>query len=877
MGHKLSGAILACLLVLCAACGGGGGGSNGGGGNGGGGGGTPAPGQVTGLTVKAGNGSVTLTWTAVSGATGYSVTRATISSGPYISIATPTATTYTDTTVAQNATYYYEVIATNSGGDGASSAAVSVLVPGAQDVTITVDAFADRHAISPLVYGVDFPPTAAYIQQTNTTFVRWGGNASTRYNWKNFYENSANDWYFQDNIFSALGLDNSQTGTGADSVTFAQDVVAAGADPIMTLPMMSWVAKGGPNYYSFSVAKYGAQCKTNPYLADDGNGVKADCVTDITGNDPNDANVPLLDQPGGNDPAGSVYRNQWVAALAPAFGAAPHFYDLDNEPDIWAGTHRDVHPLPVTYSELLNDFVLESGNLKTWDPKAVSFGPVSCCWEFYWNSAAGTSDKTAHGGLDFWPWWLNDVTWEGEVQGRSLIDVFDFHAYPEDNAPAKGAPAAQVDAEALPSPRGWWDTTWPDPNSWISENTVTNFQPSPRIEARLIRALAMVHSINPNLPVSITEWNFGLGNTGEDAIVNALDDAEGWGLLGKYNLFAGARWTAPDPSSETPSYEVLQLFRNYDGKDGAFAPISVLASNDSAGNVSDPDDCSTFAAVNAAGTQMTLLVVNSSPSATLNATLNLKNFTATNETSYSVSQAAPNAITAGAPGPFSATQSFPPYSVTLLVLTGSGAAVGADWRLNPGIVMVPANGQVTLSPEIVSGTGTITLSAFNGSGLTGNISAGTITPTQMGAITITAGSTPGFYPYTVTSSDGQTKDGIIEVGNPAATLKTAGDQQNGAPGAQLTLTVTVVPGQSGGLAAGEDILFMTNAGTLAQGSGNTLVGAPSSDNTKLIETTDANGNATVTLTLPATGTVTVTAAAPYPIGHPVATFTETVN
>jgi hypothetical protein len=30
------------------------------------------------------------------------------------------------------------------------------------------------------------------------------------------------------------------------------------------------------------------------------------------------------------------------------------FYDLDNEPDIWFATHRDVHPVGPGYDEMLS-------------------------------------------------------------------------------------------------------------------------------------------------------------------------------------------------------------------------------------------------------------------------------------------------------------------------------------------------------------------------------------------------------------------------------------------------------------------------------------------------------------------------------------------
>ena len=39
------------------------------------------------------------------------------------------------------------------------------------------------------------PPT---ITDSGMTVVRWGGNATSRYNWKTYTYNAANDWYFED-------------------------------------------------------------------------------------------------------------------------------------------------------------------------------------------------------------------------------------------------------------------------------------------------------------------------------------------------------------------------------------------------------------------------------------------------------------------------------------------------------------------------------------------------------------------------------------------------------------------------------------------------------------------------------------------------------
>ncbi|MCI4398443.1 MAG: hypothetical protein JHC34_06330, partial [Acidobacteria bacterium] len=63
------------------------------------------------LTLTAGSGNIGLSWTAVSGATGYVVLRNEISStASLMPIATTTSTSYTDSVVAPGVTYYYSVV-----------------------------------------------------------------------------------------------------------------------------------------------------------------------------------------------------------------------------------------------------------------------------------------------------------------------------------------------------------------------------------------------------------------------------------------------------------------------------------------------------------------------------------------------------------------------------------------------------------------------------------------------------------------------------------------------------------------------------------------------------------------------------------------------
>lgn len=91
-----------------------------------------APAAPTNLVATAGNGQVTLAWSASSGATSYRVKRAMSSGGTYTQVAAPTATSYTDNASLTNGTtYYYKVSALNSAGESGDSAAASA-TPAAQ-------------------------------------------------------------------------------------------------------------------------------------------------------------------------------------------------------------------------------------------------------------------------------------------------------------------------------------------------------------------------------------------------------------------------------------------------------------------------------------------------------------------------------------------------------------------------------------------------------------------------------------------------------------------------------------------------------------------------------------------------------------------------
>jgi hypothetical protein len=857
-------------------CGGSGGGGNGGGG-------VQVPATPTGVSATPGNAQVVIAWSAVttgtSGATSFHVKRSTTSGGPYTTISSPVNTSYTDTTVTNGTPYYYVVSAVNSAGESANSVEATATPSATTSVTVYIDTLSNRHPISPYVYGGAYPKDAPTITDSGLTVVRWGGNATSTYNWQLKTYNADNDYYFED--FNASGFGN---GSDGDSVQFINDVKTAGGNPLMTMVMLPWVAQtaenGSNGHWSFSVIKYGAQCGVDQYNTDAGNGVKSDCSTNITGNDPNDAYVPLKDDPAGGDPTGTVYRHAWTTALASAFGGAPHFYDMDNEIDIWGGTHRDIHPNPSGYDELRDTYITNARNLMAWDLSAVRLGPVSCCWWFYWNSEIGTTDKAGHAGQDFLPWWLNEVYWRDQIDGVQSLDVFDIHAYP-DAPDTSGLTLTQQRALAARIYRDYWDPTYTSESGTINQTYTTSIQPNHAIPFRIPRMRAILNATYPGIPLAFTEWSAefaGANSTARAAdFSTAIGDADAYGILGRERVYLASRWVAPDPAN--PNYQALKLYANYDGAHHTFGTTSVSATH----NV-DPNLFSVYAALGPAGTPLTITVVNKDPANAANVTFNVSNFAGGTYTAYTLSQSTPTAIVSSSSKPWSASQTFAPYTATLLVVTGGQASVpAAEWDLNPDTTMVPAGGSVTLNPKITSagnGSATVTLSSasFDSGGGTMNITNANLTQSILtgdGAISVTAGSTPGFYHFTVTSTDSasvvQKQGGWIVVGNPPATLAKTGDAQSGGLGKTLTLSATLVPGASGPTAiAGATIRFTSDAGTLSGGTfGST---------TSQLVTTNSSGVAAITLTLPSTaGPVHVTAEGPFQLGHPVAIFTETAQ
>jgi Glycoside hydrolase family 44 len=532
---------------------------------------------------------------------------------------------------------------------------------------LTVNPAAGRHTISRDIYGMNFAD-ASLAKELRLPLDRWGGNATTRYNYLNDTSNRASDWYFE-NIPNDVA-DPSALPDGSSADQFVEKDRATGTSTLMTVPLIGWVPKSREKACGFGVAKYGPQQSTDPWAPDCGNGVRAD-GTNVTGNDPADTSTP----------AGAGFVSGWVRYLAGRYGTAGRggvrYYDLDNEPDIWFSTHRDVHPKGPGYDEIRNSTYAIAGAVKAADPSARTLGPVGWGWNSMFLSGldqqtcslqggdcwSNPPDRAAHGGVPYADWYLQQMAAYQKQHGRRILDYYDNHWYPQGNGITGGAEDAATQALRLRSTRQLWDPAYTD-ESWIN-------QPVDLIP----RMRSLVNADYPGTKLAISEYNWGA----LDHIDGALAEADVLGIFGRENLDLATLW-AP-PKTTDPGAYAFRMFLNYDGNGSAFGDTGVQAAS------ADPDRLSVFAAQRRSDGALTVMVVNKSTS-DLTAPLSLTGYQGTAAAKvYRYGQADPSAIahlpdqqlTNGG-----ATVTFPGYSITELV--------------------VPAQAQTTASATTTSAT-----------------------------------------------------------------------------------------------------------------------------------------------------------------------------
>ena len=417
--------------------------------------------------------------------------------------------------------------------------------PSQRNASFVLDCNAKGLPISSSIYGVGGTDGAPW--EMGAAARRWGGNPTTRYNWERNTFNVAKDWFFR----------NAPGATGGYA-EFLRANLKHGMKTALTVPTIGWVAKDGTSY-SFPVAGFGKQEATAPEAPDMGNGVGVD-------GKPIEPPPPTVT----SEPSTPESIARWVRQIRTDDGNGPRSVDayiLDNEPMLWNSTHRDVHPQPTTYDELLERTIAYATAIRKADPEGKIAGPAEWGWLAYHYSAkdvvAGLflrPDRRAHGDEPLIPWYLKALRAHEQKSGTKMLDILDVHFYPMAdgigiNTGGKTDPTTA--ALRLRATRSLWDPTYKD-ESWINERI------------RLLPLLKeWISAYYPGLGISIGEWNFGA----ETHMSGGLAVAEVLGRYGLEGVTSAYYWTVPQDKS--PAFWAFRAFRNFDQKGGRFLDLTV--------------------------------------------------------------------------------------------------------------------------------------------------------------------------------------------------------------------------------------------------------------------------------------------------------------
>ncbi len=558
---------------------------------------------------------------------------------------------------------------------------------------LSVDANAARHAISPDVYGINFywdlsnasdaKAAAQAALDIRATARRWGGNGTSTYHWKLDVQNIDADWFYE--VLPDTSVNAAKLPEGSSFNQFADQVRLSGGKIVGTVPVLGWLPKARAEMCSFDIRKYGNQCKVDPYAqyhtAKCGNGIAYDAacgdssVTDgkapknpvYIKNDPTDAYAT----------ADENLQADWVRYAISRYGKSNQggvaIWSLDNEPIWWDNTHRDIHPDPYTYDELLTLDTRYAAAIKAADPTAMVAGPVGDNWASLWFSKAdilagqargsywsNPVDRNAHGGVAFLPWYLQQMQNYERQHGVRILDYLDQHAYlAPSNVGFASAGNAATQALRLQSTRVFWDPAYVVTGDyWIKDVENNGVPVAPRFIPRLREMVAQNY---PGTKIALTEYNWGA----LDNVNGALAQADLLGIFGREGLDAATLWGPPKPTD--PGAFAFKIYRNYDGIGGTFGETSVKAASADQGQVA------IYAALRS-DSNLTLMVINKTGN-DVTTPLSIANFQAAgiaNVWRYSAAQ--PGTIAAQPDVAVSANTIsgvFPANSITLLVVPPS--------------------------------------------------------------------------------------------------------------------------------------------------------------------------------------------------------------
>lgn len=519
-----------------------------------------------------------------------------------------------------------------------------------QVVNISIDPTKEVKPISPYIYGRNnnlpkesyaSPLTTAQwtlLKESGLQFLReGGGNNATKYNWRKGLS-SHPDWY------------NNVYGQNWDiPVKMLNDNMPPSVTGMWTLPLIGKAASNNTNNFNdwgYNNSQWWSGTGQN--LAGGGT---------VNRNGGNQATV------NGNP---NLYLQDWNADSV--VGILDHwrntlgipnnritYWNMDNEPEIWHGTHDDVVNANLSAETFMQNYFAVAKKARAKFPAIKLVGPVTAN-EWQWYNWMNRTSTTINGR--YYPWlefFIKRCAEEQAASGVRLLDVLDIHFYPSESTPEQIGQLHRVffdqnynypGANGLKSINGGWD------NNLSKEY----------IFVRINEWLTQYFGQNHGIKLGLTEIDV---NNNTPSVV-AVWYASMMGEFMKNDVALFSPW-----SWKVGMWETLHLFARYN------------QSNSVQGISSDETLVSAYPSVNDAKNNLTVVLVNRSTTVSKTINLNINNFTVqtpsvqslrladlpANETFVSHSQNVLQQNTI----PFSnntATINLPPLSITSLTVSG---------------------------------------------------------------------------------------------------------------------------------------------------------------------------------------------------------------
>ena len=525
-------------------------------------------------------------------------------------------------------------------------------------ITIKIDADADLRKVSPYLYGRNnsFSSTnpnwtlpdedLVRLRDAGVTFFREsGGNNCSKYNWRRKLS-SHPDWY--NNVYANNWDQAAQT----MQKNFPQ------AQGMWAFPLLGYAAKtNAANFADWDYNKSQWWEGVNQNLAGKGEpnatGTKAKKEGDI-----------------------DLYLEKWSADSSAGildhwFGAGGiglnkngiRYWNMDNEPEIWLGTHDDVMPTQISPREFMKRYIDLAKKVRLKYPDIKLVGPVTANeWQWYnWNNTTITDNGKNYPWLEFF---IKSIADEQKASGVKLLDVLDIHFYP----------STKKTEDVVQLHRVYFDRNYifPEANGVKNVNgSYDNSQTKEYIFGRCNDWLEKYLGAGHGVALGLTET--GIDNSIEPSVTSVWY-ASTLGEFMKNNVEIFTPW-----SWKIGMWETLHLFTRYNQK----FSVGGVSANETL--------VSAYPTVNATKDSMTVILINRSPSQSQSVSIQFDHFIPVQEkasmytlaqlpaaeTFKSHSQNALKKSEVNASGNV-LSLSLPAMSVSSVVLRGGGAILSTE-------------------------------------------------------------------------------------------------------------------------------------------------------------------------------------------------------